>query len=291
MMTSARVNSLLSGARKPDNPSPPRILFYGDKGLGKTTMAAKAPGSIILNLENGCGNLEDPVTGEPIDCTITPLIETYDQFMDTIDDLIDNCRDYGYQTVVIDTLTKLDFILQKQVLLENGVADEKGQDKGAMAIPYGGGKPAMKAKWGRVMRKVTELNEKQKVAVIMTAHTQEISVEPPTGEAFTKMTVNVFTPKEIAPIIAAEMDYVGYIGQEYGILSAKVGMKDHRRAVATTTKLNFGASPVHDGKARNQKMPDQIDPFWECFAAYLPGSDTKAKLAEFAQHRANYSTN
>ena len=58
--------SLLQKLTVGKTPSPPRILLYGDAGVGKSSFAATAPKPVILVLEDGL---------DQIDCAKTPHIK------------------------------------------------------------------------------------------------------------------------------------------------------------------------------------------------------------------------
>lgn len=57
-----------------------RVLLYGVHGVGKSTWAAHAPDSLIIDLEGGVRD---------IDCLKTERITSYDDVLATIKELID----------------------------------------------------------------------------------------------------------------------------------------------------------------------------------------------------------
>ena len=64
--------SLLQKLTTGKTPSPPRILLYGDAGVGKSSFAATAPKPVILALEDGL---------DQVDCAKTPHIKDFGTFI------------------------------------------------------------------------------------------------------------------------------------------------------------------------------------------------------------------
>ena len=50
--------SILNTITKGKTPKPPIILLYGQEGVGKSTFAAKAPGTIFVPTEDGLNEID-----------------------------------------------------------------------------------------------------------------------------------------------------------------------------------------------------------------------------------------
>ena len=101
--------SLLQKLTTGKTPSPPRILLYGDAGVGKSSFAATAPKPVILALEDGL---------DQIDCAKTPHITDFATLVSYLKEIRDEPHDF--QTVVIDSLSALQNIVADGVCAAAG---------------------------------------------------------------------------------------------------------------------------------------------------------------------------
>jgi hypothetical protein len=79
-----------------------KTLIYADTGMGKSTLAALAPKSVFLDLDNGCAKLRHPITGEKL--KVVPNIESFTDVRMVIQQP-DIFKDYD--TIVVDNVTVL----------------------------------------------------------------------------------------------------------------------------------------------------------------------------------------
>src|SRR6476660_2079924 len=92
---------------------PPIIVLHGLPGIGKTTMAAGFPSSVFLQVEDGIpAGLEISTFG---------LLESYAETLDAMRHLGTQAHDY--QTVVLDSLDKLQPLVTGAVCTEQGYAN------------------------------------------------------------------------------------------------------------------------------------------------------------------------
>ncbi len=87
-----------------------RVIIYGESGLGKTTFATSAPNPIVIQTEDGLGEIDVPCF---------PLAESYLDVMKALDSLANENHDF--KTVVIDSLDWLESLIWKQVCTDNKV--------------------------------------------------------------------------------------------------------------------------------------------------------------------------
>lgn len=86
------------------SPQPPRIILYGEEGIGKSTLAAQFPRPIFIQTENGLGQ---------INCAKFPLCQTYDDALDCIKAIAN--EDNKYFTLVIDSLDWLEKLIHERI--------------------------------------------------------------------------------------------------------------------------------------------------------------------------------
>ncbi len=91
-----------------NTPKTERVIIYGESGLGKTTFATSAPNPIVIQTEDGLGEIDVPCF---------PLAESYIDVMKALDALVNESHDF--KTVVIDSLDWLETLIWKQVCSDN----------------------------------------------------------------------------------------------------------------------------------------------------------------------------
>ncbi|GDY15042.1 hypothetical protein LBMAG53_39200 [Planctomycetota bacterium] len=94
------LTSILTGAK----PGPRRMLVYGTAGIGKSTFATCAPSPIVIQTEDGLGE---------IDCHKFPVAQTFTDVMNALAALYQ--EDHRYRTVVIDSLDWLERVIHAEV--------------------------------------------------------------------------------------------------------------------------------------------------------------------------------
>ncbi|HEU5019660.1 MAG TPA: ATP-binding protein [Pseudolabrys sp.] len=137
---------------------PPRILFYGPPGIGKTTIASEFPDPVFLQIEDGTpGDVELNSFGK---------LDTFEQVMGYLEVLYND--DHDFKTVVIDSVTEM----QRLVFAETGA---RGDDEGKTYeriedFPYGKGYVYAMAVWGDFLQGLDMLRRDRGMTVVLIAH-------------------------------------------------------------------------------------------------------------------------
>ena len=140
-----------------------RVVIYGVHGIGKTTLAAKLPGVLFLDFEDGTHGLEvDKLAA-------SDLPKSYEGMKGLIAELK---RDHqGYERLVIDTADKFEQNLATELAREKKVED-------IFAVnDYGRTIAVHKSGMAAVLDALTEL-AKSGMDVIVLAHETSRKVEP-----------------------------------------------------------------------------------------------------------------
>src|SRR5690606_37239112 len=90
---------------------PPRIIIHGEPGVGKTTFAACAPAPVIIQTEDGLGNL---------DVEAFPLAASLEDVMGALTALYE--EGHSYATLVVDSLDWLEPLIWQRVCRDHNVA-------------------------------------------------------------------------------------------------------------------------------------------------------------------------
>jgi AAA domain-containing protein len=161
---------LFERIRRGKNPGPRRTMLYGVQGVGKSTWASMAPGTIFLPTEDG---LRD------IDCASFPLLKRFSDVMSALRDLEKNPHDY--ETVVVDSLDWLEQIVWDHVCQEN-------QQPSIEAFGYGKGYTMAIQPWRQFLDALDILRGLRGMSVILLAHAKIERFEAPETQSYDRYT-------------------------------------------------------------------------------------------------------
>jgi len=113
------VNSLIRST----TPAPPKMIVYGQPGVGKTTFAASA-NAILIDCENGAGAVRG--------LTRTPYLQSWPQMRQWLVELADLDKADAPQAVAVDTI---DWMIQR--IVEHVVLDLDGKNNGDITNTLG----------------------------------------------------------------------------------------------------------------------------------------------------------
>ena len=102
--------SMLENIQTGRENKPPRIMVYGQEGVGKSTLGASAPDPIFIQTEDGLGE---------IDTCKFPLAGSLSDVLAELTALRD--EEHNFRTVVIDSLDWLERLIFDEVCKEFGV--------------------------------------------------------------------------------------------------------------------------------------------------------------------------
>ena len=164
--------SLLESIKSGRDNKPPRLVIYGQEGIGKSTIGANAPMSIFVQTEDGLGE---------IDCYKFPLSKSFDNVVECLKSLRD--EEHNFQTVVIDSADWLERLIFDEVCKEFGVKSIEKADGG-----YGKGYTHALRHWQKVVELLQELRDKRNMIVIILAHAKVERFEDPENAAYDRYT-------------------------------------------------------------------------------------------------------
>lgn len=205
---------------------PPRLILYGQEGIGKSTFAASFPSPIFIQTEDGLAE---------IGADRFPLAESFEDVRDNLDALIAEPNDY--RTIVVDSLDWLERLIWDKVCEDNKVTTIE-------AIGYGKGYTMALTYWRDVLDRLAELRKQKKILLLLAHAVAEDYTDPEV------VGLKRFTPrlhKSARSLLAEYVDAVLLATRLYG--AAKGGDATNPRVVRTE------ATPFQVAKSRYSIPP------------------------------------
>lgn len=230
---------------------PPRIIIFGDAGIGKTTFATSAPSPIVIQTEDGLGIIDVPAF---------PLATSFDDVLEALQSLA--TEEHQFKTVVVDSLDWLEPLVWQATCKRLGVSSIE-------APGYGKGYVESATEWRKFFSYVTALRDDKNMLVIMTAHSVIQHVEDPVHPAYDMHALKVH--KRAAAIAEEYSDVIGFASLKTLLATEEVGFGEKRsRAISTGERvLNVGVNPAYVSKNR-YGMPETLPLVWSEFEQHIP---------------------
>ena len=220
---------------------PLRHLFYGPRGIGKTSLGADAPNPLFLDIEGGSPlvnvarySFRDEPGGH--------VPRVYEDVLAAIDDLLAN-PGHGYSSLVIDTLDALESLIHDFICRRDGKANVE-------AYGYGKGYKVAVVEI-RILKERLDRLINTGMAIVILAHSDEKTFKNPRGPDYDRYKSEMH---ELAwSQIAGWCDVVGFIDFEGGGAALKGDESQAKRARGWST-----------GRRLIQLAPDAAVPDAKC---------------------------
>lgn len=222
---------------------PPKVIIYGEAGVGKTTWAAKAPNPILIPTEDGVGILDIPRF---------PMIKTWNDFLDAMKLLMEG--GHGYKTVIIDSISMLEPLVWQQVRVNTGkeVMDH-GFHKGYLyALDV----------WPIVLEGLDRLNA-MGMCVIVIGHSELTRMEDPEVGSYDTRMISVH--KKARPGLELWADAILYAQFKVQVAEIEEGGRTSRRGVGSGVRvMKTSWNPAYTAKNR-YSLPKELPLDWTAF--------------------------
>ena len=236
---------------KGKQPKPRRTLLYGVHGIGKSTWGTQAPNCLLLNIEDGVGD---------IDCAKTEHLTTLDQINEALLWLANEKHDFEH--VAIDSADWLEGLIHSEI------AKKAGKDSIA-DIGYGAGYKQALAVWDKILFKLDWLRTDRKMGIILLAHCAIKKHQDPEQESYDRYQPALH---DLASAMLQEWS------DEVLFASYRVYLKKEDQGFGKTRSLAMGGTERYIrtqetaaclAKNRLEGMPPEIEFLWSEYAQWF----------------------
>jgi hypothetical protein len=245
---------------------PPRILLYGEPGIGKTSLAAEFPATVFLQIEDG--------TPSGIEISSFGKIEQFSQVMEAISALYSD--EHDFQTLVVDSVTELERMVWAETC---GRGDDKGNKKANIEdFGYGKGYVYAQRIWQEFIDGINALRRDRNMTIVLIAHSSIERFDDPESSSYHRYEIDLHGRSVGA--IERDMDAIFLIKKAVTVRKEGTGF-NQERAIAeggSATFIHTEGRPAFVAKNRYGLPPkvkfDRGKGF-EAIAAYLPINATQ----------------
>jgi hypothetical protein len=247
------LTSIITGAK----PGPRRMLVYGTAGIGKSTFATCAPSPIVVQTEDGLGE---------IDCHKFPVAQSFDEVMASLAALYG--EDHPYRTVVIDSLDWLERLIWAKVCAARQVATIED-------IGYAKGYTFALSHWRDVLDGLAFLRERRGMTVVLIAHAKIERFENPETDPYDRYVPRLH--KTAAAMVTEWCDEVLFATYKVFTKATDEGFDKKRIQGLGSGERILRASERPSHLAKNRlNLPDELPLAWSEFAKHLTASNAVA---------------
>lgn len=247
-----------------DDPRPRKVVIYGSKGIGKTTLAAACPFGPVVFLPTEDGYQDIRPAQKKATSTGKRIIDSESELYDMMSRLMS--ADHQFNCVILDSITAT------EVLLQNAVAKSANKDSVA-DIGFKKGFDQVASKFDLLLQGFDRMLDRG-MFVIIIAHATVEKFANPEGESF-----DYYSPrldKRINPKLQEWADEVLFVNSKIYTKvddSEGFGKKVAKGAGGTQRIIYTKDTATRDAKCRLE-LPDEINltspqEFWNLYSAAI----------------------
>ncbi len=194
------------------------VFFYGEPKSGKTTIASKFPGSLILAFEKGYSTIPG-IMAKPIN--------TWTEFKKTLRELKDEAVKERFQTIVIDTADIAYTLCEKYICQQH--TNEKEEYNEISDFPFGKGYKLVEKEFDECLRAIIQLD----YGLVIISHSIDKTFKDEQGREFNQIVPTLDSRGR--KVCERACDIIGYarsIEKEDGSKETRLFLRQTSRFVA-----------------------------------------------------------
>lgn len=249
----------LSKLKKTGEMKPPRIIFYGPPGVGKTSLAASFPNPFILDIEDGVPvGVEISTAGE---------IEDFERVIEVMTALVK--QDHNFQTLITDSLDRLEPLIWRYY------CEQQGYD--TIESPgFGKGYTEVLDVWARFLKACHLLRDKKGMTIVHVAHSTITKIDDPKLGTYSRHDIRLH--KKANDLFQDDVDAIIFVNKDASLVKEDEGFgKTSKRAEGGHVVYMYCVGmPGHVAKNR-YKIPAELiyeeGKGYEALEPYLPTTE------------------
>ena len=209
----------LKDISKGGNLKPPRILIYGQAGIGKTTFGAQAPKPIFLPIEDGLGKIEADSFPQPA---------TFDEVLKALDVLIRET--HSYKTVVVDSLDWLETLIWEHTCNKGNYAtiEQPGYGRGYVeALRY----------WREFLDRLNLLRDQKGMQSITVCHSIIREFKSPDTDSYDRYQIKL--QQKASDLVCEHSDCIFFADFKKSTIKTEGRGGQRTRAVGTGDRVMY----------------------------------------------------
>jgi hypothetical protein len=211
-----------------------RVCFYGVESVGKTTLAARMPDPVFLDVEKGSAHLDVP----------RQEVKTWTELLEVVKELASGS--YGYKTVVLDSIDWAERLNHSDLC-------EQKKIKSLEEIPYGKGFTMAAERMARFLNDLDRLVDAG-IHVVLVGHAHVKRQEPPDQvQAFDRYELKL--TKQASPLVKEWVDHLFFLNFKTRIVESESGKAKGRGGKERVLYTTHTAA--YDAKTRSE-LADEL---------------------------------
>jgi hypothetical protein len=222
-----------------------KMVVGGPNKIGKTTLAASAPGAVGILTEDGA---------HAVDTQAFPMVTSLNDVYESIGSLIN--EEHTFQTLFIDSLDWLEPLIHAHVCTRNGWRDIE-------APGYGKGYVAAADEWRTLLAGLDAIRQARGMNIVLVVHDKIRRIDDPLNEPYDSHDLKLHD--RASALIKEWADVLGFASYDLAIKETKgdFGKSERRALRATRRMLRVEPHPAHFGGNRYGLRDMDLTGAWE----------------------------